>query len=258
MRTDTSDVWWWRVALLLFGATLVVGSALAATPRPPLTRLPRAARAPATARTLACPAGPTRCKTYAAFLTWAGSDVRQFWAEEFTTAGIHWRPAGQVSVPRGSTSHTRCNGGILVTAQKGPFYCAIDGAAGKIFLPLVGIQALIFPGYPSYVPHAFAVSYVVAHEWAHHVQQLLGLLHGRHSIRIELQADCLAGVWGHTAWARNLVSNADIDRTLRLANLIGDVPGTPAGAGTHGTGQQRVSAFLAGYNSGSPAACADR
>jgi len=146
----------------------------------------------------------------------------------------------------------------VVTTYKGPFYCSVDGAAGAIFLPLLGIQSIIFPADQNYVRHAFAVSYVVAHEWAHHVQQLLGLLRGRPSIRIELQADCLAGVWGFTAWARNLVSYADINRTLQVANLVGDAPGTPAGAGTHGTGPQRVSAFLAGYNSGNPDACADR
>jgi predicted metalloprotease len=137
-----------------------------------------------------------------------------------------------------------------VTTRTGPFYCP---AGRTIFMPLLAIRALIFPTSTNYVPHAFAISYVAAHEWAHHVQSLLGLLQGRSSVSIELQADCFAGVWGFTAWARHLVNQADILHTMAVANSIGDPPGMPPTS--HGTGQQRTRAFLAGFTSGDPSAC---
>jgi predicted metalloprotease len=245
-----------RVALVALVALIAAGPATGAAKPPPLKRMPVAQKAKLVTPTLACPAGPKSCLTYHDFVVTIGADVERFWANEALKAGVPWQPAEQREIPLGTTDSSTCNGGEAVTSETGPFYCSIDGA-GTVFLPLDSIKSIIFPDTSSYLPDAFAVSYVIAHEWAHHVQHQLGLLSGRPSILIELQADCLAGVWGYTAWSRKLVTQADIGRTLRVAALVGDAPGTPADApGAHGSASQRVQAYLVGFNSGSPTACA--
>jgi predicted metalloprotease len=242
-----------KITVVLVALFASAGAATAAPPR--LDELPAAPKAAAAPPSLACPHGATKCLGYTDFLGWAGRDVSTFWQKEFNRTKIRWVRARQVAVPPGRSHRTTCSGVPLITATTGPLYCPIDGE-GTVFLPLVAIKNLVFPRAPSFRGHAFAISYVVAHEWAHHVQRLLDLLNGRSSIDIELQADCLAGVWGYSAWARNVVSQADIRTTLDLATLIGDDPGVPAdAANAHGTGQQRVAAFLAGYKTGRPQQC---
>ena len=141
-----------------------------------------------------------------------------------------------------------------MTAGDGPFYCAVDGR-GTIYLPLLGIESLVFPR-GSFRDRDFALSYVVAHEWAHHVQRLLGMFsRGWPSKRIELQADCLAGVWAYSVWYRNLLEPGDVEEAVALADLVGDPPGVPAGRDAHGTGAQRKKAFLVGYRTGNPSKC---
>jgi hypothetical protein len=101
----------------------------------------------------------------------------------------------------------------------------------------------------------FAFSFIVAHEWGHHVQKLLGL-NNVPSIRLELQADCLAGVWAYSAWARALLERGDIEEGIRLANSIGDRPGVRRNdPSAHGTRVQRVMWFMRGYNSGKAGTC---
>src|SRR5579864_6664374 len=143
---------WRYVALLVLATSLAVGSASAA-PKPPLKKLPRAPKARVTPRSLACPTRPGQCLTYNAFLTWVGKDVERFWATEFAKAGAPWQAAHQIDIPEGSTTQTKCSGSKLVAANTGPFYCSIDGA-GTVFLPLLGIKSVIFPGSPNYVAHA--------------------------------------------------------------------------------------------------------
>ena len=144
--------------------------------------------------------------TYEAFMSWVGRDVGGMWAEAFRLAGVQWKQPRQIKLASGQRSSTRCGGGVRVTAGDGPFYCAVDGR-GTIYLPLVGIQSLVFPR-SSFRDRDFALSYVVAHEWAHHIQRLAGVLTaGWSSKRVELQADCLAGVWAHSVWYRKLLES---------------------------------------------------
>jgi len=195
----------------------------------------------------------SRRLTFPAFLTWSGNDVANFWASAFRQAGIRWRSARQRQLKGGSVGYTRCSGGFRVVSTDGPFYCAAD-ASGTVFLPLVGIEAIVFPR-TSFRNVDFALSYVVAHEWGHHIQALLGLYNARTPSRtIELQADCLAGIWAHSVWARQLLETGDIDEAMRLARLVGDRPGTASNE-AHGTAQQRASAFRRGYSTGNPGRC---
>ena len=112
-------------------------------------------------------------------------------------------------------------------------------------------------------PGEFAQAYVIAHEIGHHVQKLLGWLRqGQSSVPIELQADCLAGVWAHSTEERDLVNRTDITAALRAAAAVGDDRLQRETRGyvrpetfTHGTSAQRVSAFRRGLDTGKVAAC---
>ena len=137
--------------------------------------------------------------------------------------------------------------------QFGAFYCTRDGT---IYLENEFSDFLYDRG-------DFALALVVAHEWGHHVQaQNGGYLFAAtrddtgdptlYPIEIELQADCLAGVWAQDADARDWLEAGDIEEAVSLSlDVGGDVPGTSVyDAYAHGTGQQRADAFLAGYYDG--------
>jgi predicted metalloprotease len=117
-----------------------------------------------------------------------------------------------------------------------------------------------------------AQAYVIAHEVGHHVSNVLGVLNAsssrgagsnEQSVRLELQADCLAGIWAHHAdKERNLVESGDIEEALNAAAAIGDDRMQQRSLGyvvpesfTHGSSEQRVNAFRAGYQSGTLQGC---
>jgi predicted metalloprotease len=143
------------------------------------------------------------------------------------------------------------------TTAVGPFYCPIDH---KVYIDLSFYDEL---RRRFGAPGDFAQAYVIAHEVGHHVQNLHGLL-GRgevSSVPIELQADCLAGAWAHSADARGLVEVGDVDEALHAASQIGDDAIQRKATGhvqpetfTHGTSAQRSSSFRRGYDGGA-AAC---
>lgn len=153
----------------------------------------------------------------------------------------------------------------------GPFYCPGDH---KLYLDLSFFdemaQRLGAPG-------DFAQAYVIAHEVGHHVQNLMGIADKVHrlrqrsseaegnalSVRMELQADCLAGVWGHHAKReRNLIEPGDFEEGLRAASAIGDDRLQKMSRGyvqpeswTHGSSEQRMTWLKRGLDSGDPAVC---
>jgi uncharacterized protein len=150
----------------------------------------------------------------------------------------------------------------------GPFYCPPDYAA-YIDLSFYRDLKQRFGA-----PGDFAQAYVLAHEIGHHLQKLLGVeaevarisrdrrSRNAASVRQELQADCYAGVWGHSAAARNLLEMGDLDEALGAATAIGD-DRLQKQAGrevnpetfTHGTSAQRVRWFKRGFDSGRLDAC---
>ncbi len=152
----------------------------------------------------------------------------------------------------------------------GPFYCAGDRS---VYLDTAFFNEL---STRFRAPGDFAQAYVIAHEIGHHVQNLMGVMQqfdrqsqratererNALSVRLELQADCFAGVWGYFAAKRNLLEPGDLEEGLRAASAVGDdqiqkraqgyvVPDTF----THGAAEQRMRWFKTGLGSGDPRAC---
>ena len=156
-------------------------------------------------------------------------------------------------------------------AAVGPFYCPADQ---KIYIDLSFYDQL---EREFQAPGDFAQAYVIAHEVGHHVQNLLGIsdkvqsarrrvgeVEGNQlSVRLELQADCLAGVWGyHADRSRQLLEEGDIEEALRAASSIGDDRLQRQSRGrvvpesfTHGSSEQRVRWFQRGVRSGTLESC---
>jgi predicted metalloprotease len=155
-------------------------------------------------------------------------------------------------------------------SASGPFYCAIDE---KLYLDLAFFRELQTR---FGAPGDFAQAYVIAHEVGHHVQKLTGIFEkmeaaragasaaerNRMSVRLELQADCFAGVWGHHAGTMNQLESGDIAEALNAATAIGDDRLQKQAQGhvvpesfTHGTSAQRVSWFKRGMETGRPQDC---
>ena len=159
----------------------------------------------------------------------------------------------------------------LSSAAVGPFYCPRDR---KLYLDLTFFQEL---SQRFGAPGDFAQAYVIAHEVGHHVQELLGIsdeVQGRRgrvgreeanelSVRMELQADCLSGVWAHHAHAqRQLLEPGDVEEGLAAAAAIGDDTLQKRSGGrvqpeswTHGSSAMRVRWFRRGFEGGDVAAC---
>src|ERR1700736_6205748 len=151
-------------------------------------------------------------------------------------------------------------------AATGPFYCPLDE---KVYIDLDFYDEL---KRRFGAPGEFAQAYVLAHEIGHHVQNILGIerkaqqgsMRGASSssVRLELQADCFAGIWAHSTQQRGLLEKGDVESALGAAAAVGDDRLQRMATGhvspdsfTHGTSQQRVSWFRRGLDAGSVAAC---
>jgi predicted metalloprotease len=147
----------------------------------------------------------------------------------------------------------------LAGAAMGPFYCPGDE---KLYIDLSFFRDLQTR---FKAPGDFAQAYVIAHEVGHHVQKLAGLRRpgsSRDSVRLELQADCYAGVWGHHAGELHQLSPGDAEEALAAATAIGDDRLQQQSQGrvvpesfTHGSSAQRVRWFQRGLQSGRPKDC---
>jgi len=151
----------------------------------------------------------------------------------------------------------------------GPFYCPGDE---KVYLDLSFFDELRSR---FRAPGEFAQAYVIAHEVGHHVQKLLGIEGKFHrlqqsnpgeanplSVKLELQADCFAGVWGHSTEQRKIIDQSDVESALQAAAAVGDDRIQKMATGrvspetfTHGSSAQRTQWFNHGLNSGQIASC---
>jgi len=226
---------------------------------------------PAVARMKAAPAGaaaaqinPPTSGISRAFLRAAFDSAQSLWGQKFADAGLRYEPAKLVFFHE--AIDTPCG---RQTARTGPFYCP---AAHGVYLNTDFFDAL---GRRFGLTSPFAPGYVTAHEVGHHVQQLVGL-HGRvaaanaqdpaggnaRSVRVELQADCYAGIWLHYVARAGQLSAADVADILRAAAVVGDdFQRNKAGADlapetwTHGSSAQRVHWVSVGKRTGLPGDC---
>jgi predicted metalloprotease len=198
------------------------------------------------------------------FLDFVVKDVQASWRTKFEAAGSNYQTTKLVLFERATA--TGCGTGSSAT---GPFYCPADG---KMYLDL-GFFRELRDRFGA--PGDFAQAYVVAHEIGHHVQNLIGIDRdvrrerqsnpendGELSIRMELQADCFAGVWGHSAYKQELLESGDLEEGLAAAAAVGDdrIQRQTTGrvnpeSWTHGSSQQREKWFKRGFDSGAVDDC---
>ncbi|HMB37222.1 MAG TPA: neutral zinc metallopeptidase [Methylomirabilota bacterium] len=192
-------------------------------------------------------------------------DTEDTWSAIFRKGGREYRPPKLVLF-RGSVD-SACG---MASSAMGPFYCPSDD---KVYLDRSFFEDL---SRRFGAPGDFARAYVIAHEVGHHVQNQLGITQkvaqqrrgasetrsNALSVRVELQADCLAGVWGHYAGQRNLLDPGDVEAGLGAAAAIGDDRLQQQTRGrvspesfTHGSSAQRVHWFRAGLDSGDVNQC---
>jgi hypothetical protein len=202
----------------------------------------------------------------ATFVSTVLADTEDVWKEVFTQAGSTYQEPKLVLF-RGTTA-TACGAG---QAAMGPFYCPADH---KVYIDLGFYETL---QNRLGAPGDFAQAYVIAHEVGHHVQNLLGISdkmdqmrgqvsqvqYNALSVRLELQADCFAGVWAnHAQAARQLLEAGDVAEAMNAAAKIGDDALQSAGGGrvvpdsfTHGSSAQRQRWFDIGLKNGSVKRC---
>ncbi|HET6665532.1 MAG TPA: neutral zinc metallopeptidase [Acidimicrobiales bacterium] len=202
----------------------------------------------------------------AAFVEFLTEDVQSVWATEFQQAGRQYQYA-RLNMFTGQVN-TGCG---PATSAVGPFYCPVDA---EVYIDLDFFRELTdrFGA-----PGDFAQAYVIAHEIGHHVQNLVGISDevrqrqqaagsqaeaNQWSVRLELQADCLAGVWAHSVYARGDLEPGDIEEGLTAAQAVGDDRiQEQAGMSvnpetwTHGSASDRQEWFDRGFESGESTEC---
>ena len=198
------------------------------------------------------------------FVTFVLNDTQNTWSQILPAQGVPYRHAKLVLYRDYYPS--ACGAAQSAT---GPFYCPEDE---KVYIDL-GFYDELKQRFGA--PGEFAEAYVLAHEIGHHVQKLLGIegkmrqaqeqnpqAANQLSVRLELQADCLAGVWGHSTQQRNLLDPGDVDSGLKAAAAVGDDRLQRMSRGTvnpetftHGSSAQRTEWFQRGFQDGTIAAC---
>ncbi len=197
-------------------------------------------------------------------------DLQAFWEERFAAANRDYPETRTVVFEQ--QTQTGCGAASSAT---GPFYCPADE---QVYLDLSFFEELRTR---FEAPGDFAQAYVIAHEYGHHVQDALGIMDQMQqqqqadpskandlSVRLELQADCLAGVWAHSIWKNpdqsdvESITEADIREGITAAKAVGDDRIQQQGGGgvhpeewTHGSSEQRATWFNTGFRQGTTESC---
>ncbi|HVH46265.1 MAG TPA: neutral zinc metallopeptidase [Labilithrix sp.] len=239
------------IVLVILGGSLLFGGMFGT----------QGADAPQVAQTTGANVTPDDDRHFVSFVL---DDAQKTWQTVFAKGGRQYRNAKLVLFS-GATS-TSCGYGQAAT---GPFYCPTDE---RVYIDLSFYDEL---AQRFGAKGDFAQAYVIAHEIGHHVQNQLGAsaaVRGLRrsqregeagaSVRLELQADCFAGIWANSTQARGLLEPGDIDEALTAASAIGDDRLQKAAKGTvspesftHGTAEQRSRWFRTGYQLGVVDAC---
>jgi predicted metalloprotease len=193
------------------------------------------------------------------FLTAVLDNVDGYWSATFKKAGLPDPQVKHVWVEPGKPVPTACG---TKADDNAAFYCSADDTiyvavrfASQI---LRGVRHDL-PGERFGQGHAvgdFGVAYVVAHEFAHNLQYELGWFQAFQTLSatpFELQADCMAGVWGNAVYREGLIQPGDVGEAISTAAAVGDFD--TLNPQHHGTPAERVDAWLTGYRSGDPAVC---
>jgi predicted metalloprotease len=234
---------------------LVLALVFGADPRQLLRQLPQEGGGPQTSRSVN--REDDELKQFVAVVLAQTEDA---WGQTFRQMGREYRKPTLVLF----TDQVDSGCGVA-GASVGPFYCPRDQ---KLYIDLAFFRDLRTR---FQAPGDFAVAYVIAHEVGHHVQNLLGTMNrvdsarsrmseeqaNRVSVRLELQADFLAGVWAHFAQNRGIVEPGDVEEALGAASAVGDDRLQREGQGyvvpdsfTHGTSEQRARWFRKGLDTG--------
>lgn len=198
------------------------------------------------------------------FVSFVLDDVQNTWTRVFQAEGSTYQRATLVLFR--DLTQSACGTGQAAT---GPFYCPGDQ---KVYVDLSFFDEL----HSRFgAPGDFAQAYVIAHELGHHVQNLAGTSSrvqeamqsdprnaNEYSVRLELQADCYAGIWAHSTSERDILDPGDVDEGLAAAAAVGDDRiqrmsgrGVNPESWTHGSSEQRAEWFRRGYQSGRLADC---
>lgn len=189
------------------------------------------------------------------------ASTEDVWAERFSQGALPGEAPGNYVNPTLAVFSDQVSTGGCgnATSGSGPFYCPADG---KLYLDPTFYQVM---EKTLKAPGDFAQAYVIAHEVGHHVQNLIGSTkreipgesQNQTSVRVELQADCLAGVWGKSAKTALSITEEDLEEALGAAHAIGD---DALGAAsekqyTHGSSAQRIRWFRRGFDGGDARQC---
>ncbi len=199
-------------------------------------------------------------KELAEFVSVVLADTEDVWAEVFEQEGMVYREP--ILVLFSGSVQSACG---MAGSAVGPFYCPADE---KLYIDLSFYNELQTQ---FNAPGDFAMAYVIAHEVGHHVQNLLGITdemarirsqvseeeYNKYSVRLELQADYLAGVWAHHAQGMGVLEEGDLEEALTAASAVGDDTIQKRARGyvvpdsfTHGTSEQRKNWFYRGFEAG--------
>ena len=192
------------------------------------------------------------------FLSTVLQNIDRYWTRTLTANDLPEPRVAYTWVPPGRVIRTACG---APADDYAAFYCPADDT---IYVA-VRFAAAIYGGNLRGLPGEaeggraigdFGVAYVLAHEYAHNLQQELGIFTlgpGNSSKPFELQADCMAGAWASSAFAAGGVTLQDVEEAVSTALAVGDFD--VSGAGHHGTPQERRAAWLGGFESADPSVC---
>jgi len=203
--------------------------------------------------------GANEPDTIDTFLTRVLTNIDEYWTKTFAAADL---PAPRVAfsaVPPGTSLRTACG---ELADDSAAFYCPADDTIYVAQQFAADLYRGVLRGLPGeragYGRAAgdFAVAYVLAHEYAHNLQQELGVFDngiGRSARPFELQADCFAGTWANSVFEAGLLQPGDLEEATNAALAVGDFD--VGNKQHHGTPQERRAALLAGYETGDPGRC---
>ena len=214
---------------------------------------------PAASRPAPSSSGRTERSEVATYLEEVIESIDVYWTETLTRAGRREPRVGFVTVEPGGAARTGCD---VIADDTAAFYCTGDDTiyiSEQLASDLwKGIND-DFPGQRAGYGQAvgdFGLAYVVAHEYAHNVQSELGFYDLRPDGGVkafELQADCMAGLWGNSVYRAGKIKPGDVEEAMSTALAAGDFD--YSNEQHHGTPQERRAAWLRGYETGNPARC---